>query len=90
MARERRQFYSPNLDPTGLGGKEKGKKREGRKERVLERQRVYLISIFSDDRSIESRREVGVFSYLVISCLKINEMVLGGKARNGHRFFVKW
>ena len=56
MARERRQFSWPNLDPTDLGRRER-KKREEKKERVLEREIVYFISKFFGDRSVESRRD---------------------------------
>ena len=54
MASERTIFLTQH-DPTGLGeGKGGKRKREENKERVLERERVYLLSRFSDDRSVES------------------------------------
>ena len=55
MASERTILLT-QLDPTGLGEEKGGKiKREEKKERVLERERVYLLSRFSGDRSVKSR-----------------------------------
>ena len=87
--------------PTGFG-RRKGERNEGKKEKKLERERVYLLSRFLGDRSVESRRnkkqswstqqglcvgtgivefqqlrEVGVFSYLDILCLKGHENGFG-------------
>ena len=54
----RGQVLLTNLDPTGMGGKKREKEREReRKEESLKRERLYLLSRFFGDRSIESRRD---------------------------------
>ena len=54
MASERTILLTQH-DPIDLGeGKGGKRKREEKKERVLERERVYLLSRFSDDWSVES------------------------------------
>ena len=93
-------------------GEEKERETKEKKEKKLEREKVYLLSRFLGDRSVRSRqdkkqswstwqrlrvgtgivefrqlREVGVFSYLDIICLKSHENSFGCcEAGNGHGF----
>ena len=56
MWHERTSSLDPILTQP-VWGRGKGEKREEKKERVLEKERVYLLSRFPDDRSMESRRD---------------------------------
>ena len=49
----RGQVLLTNLDLTGLGGKMRERERKREEEESLERERLYLLSRFFGDRSVE-------------------------------------
>ena len=53
---ERTSSLDPNLDPTGWEGKREKERERGRKKESLEGE-AYLLSRFSSDWSIKSRRD---------------------------------